>query len=194
MSGRPVAAPALSLHEFMPLTSCRNSAVVPTSASESPHAAATAFGRVGRAQLRVALLDDDLAAREAALGVDVVAPRLHAVPRTLEQAGPDRVVDVGDHRHRDRRRRDADLGALQRRVALAGAVATDVVRSRRRGRRRRSPPFPPLPPPHAATTSTKAVARTHQRSRILFSPGSLDGPKRTDIVHGCRSGEWPGPS
>ena len=57
----------------------------------------------------------------------------------------------------------------------------------------RPPPPPPppefllLPPPQAVTTSTKAVARTHQRSRILSPPGSLDGPKRTDIVHACRS-------
>src|SRR5260370_3912514 len=42
-------------------------------------------------------------------------------------------------------------------------------------------PFPAvflLPPPllpHAVTTSTKAVARTHQRSRILSPPGSLEG-------------------
>ena len=43
MSGMPVAAPALSLHDSMPLTSWRKSAVVPTMATESPHAAATAF-------------------------------------------------------------------------------------------------------------------------------------------------------
>ena len=43
MSGRPIDCPALSLQEFMTLTSCRNSAVVPTVAIESPQAVATAF-------------------------------------------------------------------------------------------------------------------------------------------------------
>src|SRR5438034_1935196 len=43
MSGIPVATPALSLHDSIPLTSWRNSAVVPTIASELPHAAAAAL-------------------------------------------------------------------------------------------------------------------------------------------------------
>jgi hypothetical protein len=41
-SGMPVALPALSLQLSMPLTSERNSAVVPVSASEFVHAPATA--------------------------------------------------------------------------------------------------------------------------------------------------------
>src|SRR5258708_22765673 len=41
---------------------------------------------------------------------------------------------------------------------------------------------PPPPLPHAETTSTKAVARTHQRSRIL-SPRIASRPKRADLTH-----------
>ena len=43
ISGRPVTAPALSLQVSMGVMSCRNSAVVPTRATEFPHAAATAL-------------------------------------------------------------------------------------------------------------------------------------------------------
>ena len=160
--------------------------MVPTIATESPHAVATALSASVGLSFESTFFDDDLAAREPAVGVHVVAPGLHAVPRALEQAGADRVVHVGDDGHGDRRGGDADLGAVSVAVlqALLAAVVGVVV-----------PPRPPLalPPPlllpllHAVTTSTKAVARTHQRSRILFSPRSLDGPKRTDIVHACRS-------
>ena len=47
-SGRPVVLPALSLQLFIAVTFWKNSAVVPTSASEFPQAAATAlFASVG---------------------------------------------------------------------------------------------------------------------------------------------------
>ena len=72
----PTGWPALSLHCSAGFMLSRNSAVVPTIASELPHAVVIAFSRVVRGQLRVGGLHDDLAAREAAVGVDVLRPRL----------------------------------------------------------------------------------------------------------------------
>ncbi len=93
----PVAVPALSLHCSAGVMLSRNSAVVPTSASELPHAVVIAFLRVVGRELRVERLHDDLAAREPAVGVDVLGPRVHGVDRTLEQAGAQRRAGVGDH-------------------------------------------------------------------------------------------------
>jgi len=61
---------------------------------ECPHAAGSRWERVGRVSLESLRLDErDLAACEAALGVDVIAPRgTIAVPRALETPGTDRVV------------------------------------------------------------------------------------------------------
>ena len=172
-SGRPVALPALSLQLFIALTFWKNSAVVPTSATEFAARGRDGVVRVGRAQLRVGLLDDDLAAGEAALGVHVVAPRLHAVPRTLEQSGPEAVVDVGDDRHRDRRGRHADLGAGQRR-----RLARVVGRRRRRGRAAEAtaaaalPPLPLLPPAARSDTEHKSRREDAPTQPHSVSPGS----------------------
>ena len=64
----------------MRLTSWRNSAVVPTSASESPHAVDDAVLGVVGGELGVGRLHHDLAAREATVVVHVLGPRLHARP------------------------------------------------------------------------------------------------------------------
>ena len=69
--------------------------------------------RLVLAQLRVDEVDRDLAAREAAVRVDVLRPALHPVDRALEDARSERGVDVGDDRDPDRRRRDPDLGCVR---------------------------------------------------------------------------------
>ena len=54
--------------------------------------------RLVAVELRVVEVDDDLATGEpaaAGLAVQVGGPGLHAVDRALEQAGRERVVDVG---------------------------------------------------------------------------------------------------
>ena len=83
-------------------------------------------GRVARlvaVELRVVEVDDDLAAREpaaAVLAVEVRGAGLHAVDRALEQAGCERVVDVGDDADVDLGRGDADLGRLRLVARLRG--------------------------------------------------------------------------
>ena len=114
----PTGWPALSLHCSAGAMLSRNSAVVPTSASELPHAVVIAFCASSAVSFESAVLHDHLAAGEAAVGVDVLAPRLHAVDRALEQTGTERRAGVGDDGDRDRRRADADLARRElRRLA-----------------------------------------------------------------------------
>ena len=61
-------------------------------------------------EFRVEEVDDDLAAGEPTLLVDVLAEGLHRVAGARVRAGRERCVDVGDHRDVDLGRRDADLG------------------------------------------------------------------------------------
>ncbi len=105
-----------------------------------------AVRRVIGSELGVPRLDDDLAAGDAALGVDVVAPRLHGVDRSLEDPRRERRAGVGHHLDRDVLRGDADIGRLQR-----CARAVEGGGRRRRGGdrwcRSRRPHWSPSPPP-----------------------------------------------
>src|SRR5450631_4073835 len=88
------------------------------------------------------------------------------------------------------------VGVTPTSVLLSGVVLQALVAA---GAVVVAPPSPPpellpplLPPPHAVTTSTRAVARTHQRSRILSPPGSPDGrsvrTSRTSVDPNRRAG------
>ncbi len=77
-----------------------------------------AVGRVVGRDLGVPWLDDDLATGDATRLVLGVGPRLDRVDRALEQTGSERRAHVGHGEQVDLRRRDADLGRLQR-FALA---------------------------------------------------------------------------
>ena len=72
-------------------------------------------------QLGVDEVDGELATRDPTRRVDVLPRGLGTVDDSLEHAGRDRVVDVGDHRDVDGRRGDADLGGPGCRVADVGA-------------------------------------------------------------------------
>ena len=77
--------------------------------------------RVGVGEVRVEEVDDDLAAREPALLVDVLREALHRGGRALEEARLQRVVDVRDDADVDLGGRDADLGRHVRLTAPLGA-------------------------------------------------------------------------
>src|SRR3954453_16287728 len=171
MSGMPVAAPALSLHASIALTpfDCRNNAVVPTIATESLHAAEAAFA--------------------ASVGLSFASP---CFTTTLRQASPPLELMyspqalIPSHEPLNRPgRMELFTSATTVTVIVVGETPTSVAFSGVShlpglsavvvvAPPRPSPPsdaFPLPPPPHAVTTSTRAVARTHQRSRISFSPG-----------------------
>ena len=79
-------------------------------------------------ELGVVEVDDDLAAREpapAGFAVQVGGPGLHTVDRALEQAGSERVVDVGHDADADLGGRDPDLRGLRLLVARLGARRRD---------------------------------------------------------------------
>ena len=97
----PVGAPALSGQVSRSLTSRANSAFVPTMANELAQPFRKPFVVSLGSILAVGLLDLDLTAGEAAVGVDLLGPALHGVDRALEQAGRQRGTGVGHDRDRD---------------------------------------------------------------------------------------------
>src|SRR3954453_6083845 len=171
MSGMPVAAPALSLHASIALTpfDCRNNAVVPTIATESLHAADTAFAASVGLSFASPCLTTTLRQARAPLGLMYSPPALIPSHEPLNRPGRMElftsattvtVIVVGE---------TPTSVAFSGVSHLPGLAAVVVVSPPRP-----SPPLEedfPLPPPHAVTIRTRAVARTHQRSRISSPPG-----------------------
>ena len=127
-------APALSAQFTMSSTLVRNSAEVPTSAKSCRHAVMTPL----RASLALSFESKKSTTTlrpasppPAGLAVEVLGAGLHAVDHALEQAGRERVVDVGDDGDVDLVGGDADLGRL-RRVAARLSACGNGVRHRER--------------------------------------------------------------
>ena len=125
-SGRPVACPLMSLQLIASSMFVRNSASVPTSAKSCWQAVMIALrGSLG---LRCESMKSTCTLRPPMppLALMYFAAPFTDVDRRLEQAGCERVVDVGDDRDADRGRGDADFGRLRGLVRLrVGGDAAD---------------------------------------------------------------------
>ena len=109
MSGRPVACPALSLQLTASSKLPIRNVPLPTMARSFSHAVMKPLRASLGLSVRVDEVEHELAATDAAVGVDVLDRAVDAVDPALEETGRERVVDVGDRRDVDLLRGHADL-------------------------------------------------------------------------------------